>query len=112
MNGHLREQRAILGHLSDAGAQDHAWGLPGDFLAEEGDRSRLRLDQPADDAEHRALAGAIRPDDAGDGPFFDLQIETLEDESTTVAGLHISHREDDLRHHSPPACGPDRGRPR
>src|SRR6185312_7436155 len=77
-HAHLPEQPHVLERPGDAGTCD----LPGlqrqHLRAAEGDATPLRLVESGDAIEQRGLAGAVRPDQTGDGALADGEIDILQ----------------------------------
>src|SRR5207244_3076388 len=76
---HRREQAALLRHLHDAALQDGPRAQSRDRGIPKLNRAEPRPEQPADDAEDRRFAGAVRTNDAGNRAVFDGEVELMND---------------------------------
>ncbi len=88
-DGPVREQAHLLDDVPDPPSQ-FGDGLVTDVGAADGDRSVGRFDQPVHHPQRRGLAAARWPDEDGDRPFLDAQVERS-DGGSNAAGKGLGH---------------------
>ena len=88
------EQRVGLRHLRDARGQDLGRREAVQLDVAEHDLALARAQQPADRPQDGRLAGPVGPDDAGDRPLGDLEVDALEDVAAAVPRDHAAQPED------------------
>ena len=79
LDRHVGEQAPVLRHETDAAPQDLVGAQPGERLAPERDPAAARRQQPADHAQERGFAGAVRADDAVAAILLDAQRQAAQD---------------------------------
>ncbi len=81
----------LLRHHADAGLGSLELGV--EVVAEHADLARGLVDQRGDDADQRALAGAVRPQHREEVALFDLEIDALQGLDAILVGLDEVHQE-------------------
>src|SRR5215813_1981548 len=83
-HGQGRIERGSLRHVAEPAPLPEGGGR----LAEEPDRSSLRLEQPEHDAEKRGLAGSVRPDDAEEVAWLHGEVDAFKHSHLAVGDAH------------------------
>jgi hypothetical protein len=74
---HRADEREVLGHHPDPGADRHSWRGHRDRAAVDADLPRVGSGQPIQDAHQRRLAGAVLPEKGMDLPAADREIDPV-----------------------------------
>ena len=80
------DEAVVLGHIADGPADERPFGA--DVVAEDPPLALGRGQEPEQDAEERALSGAVRPQEP-DGPAFELQAHAVEGGDLPVAEMEV-----------------------
>src|SRR5215471_1047127 len=86
---HVRTELEVLERPRDAEAHDAIRGLAQHVLAVEAHGAAVRPVEPRDDVERRRLAGAVRPDQAGDLSVVDGERQLVEREDSAEAPTDV-----------------------
>ena len=81
----MRKESNVLEHIADAAAKPDAIPLAG-VAAFDADTARGRQEQPIDQFENGALAGAAPPDQRDDFAPLNLEREPVEDGRCAIVG--------------------------
>ena len=95
-NGQIGVEAEALRHVADI-ALDRV-GLRADVVAEAGPLAGIRREQPAQHAQRRSLAAAVRPEKAVDLALRHLQAEVVHDRAWAEALGEAVHVDGDLLH--------------
>ena len=93
-HGHRPEELDVLERARDTLAHDLVRGCLEDRRAVEQHLAGVRPVQARDDVEGRRLAGAVRPDQAGDVPFLDLERHAVERDDSAEAQGDVPYLEE------------------
>ena len=93
-HGHRPEELDVLERARDALAHDLVRGCLEDRRAVEQHLAGVRPVEPRDDVEGRRLAGAVRPDQAGDVSFLDVERHAVERDDSAEAQGDVPYLEE------------------
>ena len=96
-DGHVRKEPDLLQHVADAPAQIERIPLPSCRAPRHGS-SRVRQQQPVDELEDRALAGAAAAHERDGLSAFDGEIYALQDAAASSGQAHPLERDLGCRH--------------
>jgi hypothetical protein len=100
-HGHRPEELDVLERARDALTDDRVRCRAEDRLPVELHAPRVRLVEPRDDVERGRLAGAVRPDEARDLAFLDVERHAVEGDDAAEAERDVLDREEGHRSENP-----------